>query len=231
MKLPLLISVPHGGSRIAPEVEEFCRLTLEDIIADGDEGSEEIYSQLADHVEAFISFDIARAILDVNRPEDDRSADGVVKTETIWKVSVYREFPPEETIQALLARYYRPYHASLTQLAGSGAILGVDCHTMAATAPPIEPNAGQERPLVCISDANGTCPARWRDSLVQCFEDAFEHDISVNDPFRGGYIIRRHAVELPWVQVELSRSQAMRANDKGKCVLAALQAWCARASI
>ncbi|MCP4230342.1 MAG: N-formylglutamate amidohydrolase, partial [bacterium] len=69
MKLPLLLSVPHGGVNVPPEVRDYCILTEEEIIVDGDEGASEIYWPLEEHVAAFIKTDIARAILDMNRRE------------------------------------------------------------------------------------------------------------------------------------------------------------------
>lgn len=227
MKLPLLLSVPHGGVNVPPEVRDYCILTEEEIIVDGDEGASEIYWPLEEHVAAFIKTDIARAILDMNRREDERRADGVVKTETIYKVPIYCKPLPESIVNTLLESHHRPYHKSLVELAKtSGAILGIDCHTMAAKAPPIEADAGRERPPVCIGDAEGSLPAKWRDSLVRCFENVFKTLVTVNDPFSGGYITRTHAAELPWVQVELSRAPFMTNQQKSECVLTALHSWC-----
>ena len=112
MRLPLLISVPHAGVMVPPEVAAQCVLTPEDIIADGDEGAREVYG-IADEVKHFVTTDVARAIVDINRAPDDRRTDGVVKTETCWGVKIYREFPSEECVARLLKRYYFPYHEKL----------------------------------------------------------------------------------------------------------------------
>jgi N-formylglutamate amidohydrolase len=32
------------------------------------------------------------------------------------------------------------------------------------------------------------------------------HDIALNDPFLGGYIVRQHSKDLPWIQIELNRN-------------------------
>jgi N-formylglutamate deformylase len=128
----------------------------------------------------------------------------------------------------LLDRHYRPYHTSLTESARSGVRLGVDCHTMAAKGPPIGPGPGVERPWICLSNGEGTCPQDWIGSLAGCFARAFGHEVNINDPFKGGYIIRAHAHELPWVQLELSRAPFMSNDEKRRWVRAALQDWCAR---
>jgi formiminoglutamase len=221
----LLISVPHAGLRIPDEVSGLCTLSEQQIIEDGDEGAGEIYA-LQDAVAQFVTTDVARAIVDVNRSEDDRRPDGVVKTHTCWQIPVYRAPLSDGVIERLLSAYYRPYHARLTALAASGVMLGIDCHTMAAYGPPIGPDPGLERPWICISNAYGTCSSRWIELLAQKLERAFEHAVSINTPFRGGHITRTHAVELPWLQLELSRAPYMPNDDKRSCIVAALHAWC-----
>ena len=225
MKLPLLLSVPHAGLRVPPDAEPYCVLTPRQIAEDGDEGAAGVYD-LAAEVATHVTTDVARAIVDVNRAEDDRGADGVVKTHTCWNVPVYRELLPDGVVGQLLARYYRPYHARLREHAWAGVRLGIDCHTMAAKGPPIGPGAGVERPYVCLSNAGATCPHEWTHSLARCFEASFRLPVAVNDPFPGGYIIRTHAHELPWVQLELSRAPFRDDAEKKARVLEALAAWC-----
>ena len=94
MTLPLLLSVPHAGLTIPPEVENLCVLTKKEIIEDGDEGAARIYLPLQKEVYSLVTTDVARAIVDMNRAEEDKSKDGIVKTHTCWDVPVYREFPP-----------------------------------------------------------------------------------------------------------------------------------------
>ena len=228
-KLPLLISVPHAGLRVPQEVEDICVLSIDDIVKDGDEYAAAIYCPLKLNVAAFLTTDIARAIVDLNRAEDDFRKDGVIKTHTCWNVSVYREYPSAEMIEVLLAKYHRPYHDRLKSLAKTGVVLGVDCHTMAGIAPPVAPDPGKERPAVNLGDANGSLPAKWRDSLMECFQQAFGgHSVTLNDPFSGGFITRSHAAELPWIQVELSRAFYMSNEEKAVCVREALRSWCER---
>lgn len=224
MSLPLLISVPHAGLRIPQEIEQYCALTREQILDDSDEGAAEVYSFELD-VEAYVATDVARAIVDLNRGETDRSPDGVVKTRTCRDVSVYHQTPPPEILEILIECCYRPYHNQLTELA-SNAIFGIDCHTMLSIGPPVGPDPGCQRPNICLSNADGTCPQNWFDKLIRCFEESFRMQVSVNEPFRGGHIIRTHACELPWIQLELSRAPFLSLAEKRKRVLEALLAFC-----
>ena len=207
-----------------PEAEPYCILTSEQIEQDGDEGAREIYC-LEPEVGAFITTDIARAIVDLNRDPGDRRPDGVVKTHTCWKIPVYRPYPPEDVIRILLNKYYYPYHERLRALAKTGVRLAVDCHTMAAEGPPVGPDPGMRRPSVCLSNGEGTCPGEWMASLQQSFEKLFGPDIAINHPFEGGYITRTHSIEMPWVQLELSRGPFLTNREKREAVVAALAQW------
>jgi formiminoglutamase len=225
--LPLLLSVPHAGLTIPAVVASLCQLTPQEVEKDGDVGARHIYD-LESLVTRFATSTVARAIVDLNRAPDDRRVDGVIKTQTCWQVPIYRTFPSEAQIQQLLAEYYHPYHARLSAAATAGLVLAVDCHTMAAIGPPIGPDPGQERPYVCLSHGDGTCPDAWMKTLVQCFQDEFGPVVSVNAPFTGGYITRTHAAEMPWVQLELSRAPFRSLDGKRDGVARALSAWVAR---
>ena len=226
MTLPLLISLPHAGLNIPPEVSSLCILTEEQIHEGSDAGALEIYSNLKKHVSAFVTTDIAQAIVDLNRAEDDFSPDGVIKTHTCYNVPVYSRFPDKDLCRILLNRYYRPYHRKLTEAAKSGPILGIDCHTMAAYGPPVGPDPGMERPLVCLGNADSTCPQSWLESLAICLSDEFQEEVAINTPFPGGHIIRHHSRELPWVQLELSRTTKVSIEKKRDAVRQALVMWC-----
>ena len=223
--LPLLISVPHAGLDCPPELTALNRLTRDQIAADGDEGASEIYLPLRERVAWLVTSRIARAFVDLNRAEDDLRRDGVVKTHTCWDVPIYAEPLPPTLIETLIARYHRPYHRRLSELAGHGIVLALDCHTMAAQGPPVGPDPGLPRPSVCIGDADGACPRPWAETLVACFARHFPCEVTLNRPFGGGHITRSHGREQPWVQIELSRAPFASHAEKSEWVLAALTDW------
>jgi formiminoglutamase len=226
VKFPLLLSVPHAGERIPAEAEDLCALTRREIIADGDEGAREVYD-LRNHVVGFVTTDIARAIVDVNRAEDDFRKDGVIKTHTCWDVPVYRSAPPRNLMKELIIKYYRPYHSKLKKMSATEVMLGIDCHTMASTGPPVGPDSGRKRPFLCLSNDDGTLPEKWLESLARCLGSAFGFPPAINDPFKGGFIIRSHAAEMPWVQLEVSREPFMPLQKKREKILEALGCFCA----
>lgn len=225
MTLPILVSVPHAGLTIPFEVRDLCLLTPEQVCEDGDEGAAEIYA-LQSEVAAFVTTDIARAIVDMNRAEDDYRRDGIVKTHTCWNIPVYREQLSDVLVETLIERYHRPYHARLAECS-AGVKMCFDCHTMAAFGPPTAPDPGVRRPHVCLSNAHNTCPRSLFAQLVRCFADTFgSGDVEVNTPFGGGHIVRAHAAERPWAQIELSRAEFMPIHEKYAAVLKTLQSFC-----
>lgn len=226
MRLPLLISVPHAGTRVPSEVASLNRLTAAEIVADGDEGAAEVYGPLKDHVREFVTTDVGRPFVDMNRAESDIRKDGVVKTHTCWDVPVYREPLPEATARGLIERYHRPYHAALAAAAENDSlVLGLDCHTMAAAGPPVGPDPGKTRPAVCLGNADGTCTEAQIEAMAEAFRAEYGTEVTINDPFSGGHVIRHHAGKLPWIQIELSRAPLFPASEKSRRVLAALRAW------
>jgi N-formylglutamate deformylase len=222
VKLPLLISVPHGGLLVPSEIRDQFLLSTEQVMEDGDKEAREIYD-VEDLCQVCVQCDTPRAVVDLNRAEDDLRADGVVKTHTIFEEPVYREPLTSSHIEELLARYYRPYHRRLSE-AIVGMKLGIDCHTMLADSPPISPHPGVRRPRICLSNADGaTCPDDLFQSLSQALEASFDVPVSQNDPFKGGYIIRAHAAEMPWVQLEISREPFVEVAEKRACLRQALR--------
>jgi formiminoglutamase len=224
MKLPLILSVPHAGLTVPDEVREYCALTPEQILADSDGDAAEIYNLKSEVVE-LVTTSVARAIIDLNRAEDNRRRDGVVKTHTCYGDPVYHRPVSEDLVEIVLENYHRPYHRRLSQCANN-AKLGVDCHTMAAVGPPAASDAGRKRPEVCLSNAHQTCPQDWFDKLIQCFEESFGCKVSVDHPFKGGHIVRSHRHELSWVQIELSRAPFLENTEKRSRILNALNLFC-----
>lgn len=224
MRLPLILSVPHAGLRIPQEVKDYCALSPEQILVNSDEGASEIYD-LKSEVAGYVTTDISQAIVDMNRAENDRNRDGIIKTHTIYNAQVYHQPIHDNVIEKLFECYYRPYHQKITE-SSADVKFGVDCHTMAAIGPPSAKDSGCERPNICLSNAYSTCPQDWFEKIIHCFEESFDSKVSINHPFLGGYIVRSHSSELPWVQVELSRAPFLAIAEKRECVLRALILFC-----
>ena len=224
-KLPILISMPHGGTVVPQEVKGLCCLSGEEILKDGDEGTFEIYSKLADLAQIVVKTEIARAIVDMNRAKDDFRKDGIIKTHTCWGVPVYKNPPVKTIIQRLIDHHHTPYHHELSEAAKTGVKLAIDCHTMADVGPPVGPDTGAERPMICLGNRQGeTCPDNWLIDLAERFGQYFA-DVRINDPFAGGYIVAAHCREIPWIQLEISRTNTVSNNEKASVVATVIESW------
>ena len=214
-KLPLLVSVPHGGDLIPEEISDKIVLTRHDVFWDSDACTRQIYD-VADCVEAFIDTPIARAGVDLNRAEEDLppgNPDGIVKQKTCLAVDLYDGGvpPSQDDTRVLIEKYYRPYHRRLQELCERDTLtLALDCHSMLSAGPAIGPDPGVRRPLLCISNRDGqTCSPNVLRDAGEIFARAFgldAQDVGLNAPFKGGYITRKYGKQpLPWIQVEMNR--------------------------
>jgi formiminoglutamase len=214
--LPILLSIPHGGTRAPEELGGRVCITSNDLFDDSDAFTLDIYDLDGD-VARVVKTDIARAFVDLNRASDDRpphNPDGVVKTATCFNRPIYiqgRE-PDEVLTERLLERYHEPYHARLADAVSEPDIrLALDCHSMLSHAPPIGKDHGAARPPFCLGNRDGgTAPDRLLRDFAEAIGQAFEistSSIGLNDPFKGGYITQRHGgSSLPWIQMEMNRS-------------------------
>jgi len=219
--LPIIVSIPHGGTQQPAELAGRVCLSDEALFHDSDAFTREIYD-VGSEVVQVVTTDIARAFVDLNRAPDDRAPanpDGVIKSTTVFGHPIYYKGmePEHHLVTRLLGRYYHPYHKTLElAVAGPPVKLALDCHSMLPEAPPIASAPGERRPLFCLSNAGGlTCPNDLLEGVQRAFADAFDcrlTEVLLNEPFKGGYITRVHGRgPVPWVQVEMNRSLYLKA--------------------
>ena len=219
-ELPVLLSIPHAGTRIPPELDGRVRLSPLQLLYASDAFTDRIYN-LGAEVTAVVKTDVARACVDVNRSPLARPPavlDGVVKRVTANGRPVYHDArePSETLTNTLIDRYASSYHAALAQaLTRPGLRLAVDCHSMARTGLARQQDRGQPRPTFCLSSRYGaTAPDELLHALGDGLRDAFglgEREIGYHRPFAGGYITASYGRgALPWIQVEMSRQLYVR---------------------
>lgn len=214
--LPILLSIPHGGTQRPPELETRLCISEKDLFADSDPFTMEIYD-LGDMVYDVIKTNIARTFVDLNRSMRDlppQNPDGLIKHHTCWQTPIYIQGmePDHSMIRVLIERYYEPYHNAIKKgIRDSRLQLCLDCHSMASVAPNISPDdTGKERPKFCLSNRNGRSSPSWMATLLaNCISESFsidKNEISINDPFCGGYITRQYGNNpVPWIQIEMNR--------------------------
>lgn len=214
MSFPCLLSIPHGGTLVPPEVKELILLREEDLLRDGDPFTGELYDLPAASV---VRMEIARAVVDVNRAPGDlppRNPDGVVKSHTCFGKEVYRKPLTGELIRLLLEKFYVPYHSRIREaLENREVLIAFDCHSMAPYPPPLTDD-GSRRPAICLGDNHGkACRRKVTELLARCIGEAFdlpEKEIALNKPFAGGYITRTYGGKPKfWIQIEIRRDLYM----------------------
>ena len=215
MTFPVLICIPHSGTKIPAELRQRIKIKPKEIFADIDAYTKEIYD-IGTNAMKIVYTPYARTFIDVNRNENDlppEQPDGIVKSMTCYKNSIYKKGkePDSKLITKLVKKYYDPYH---TEIIGATKFLdfklALDCHSMAAVGPDISPDVGKERPLICLGNCYGeSCPMDITVKLAECFMLAFglrEKDIKINKPFFGKYTTQKYGNKpVPWVHVELNR--------------------------
>lgn len=237
--LPIIQFDPHSGLATPVELQGRLQINNADIYNDADLCVDQYFDfshpDLADLVPGgytpgtlcTISTPIARMLIDANRYPDDHpngnpsNPDGIVKRQTSYGKAIYTE-PLTSTLRAqLIERYYNDFHrraeAALARY-GTQARLLLDCHNMAQHGPDAYPDAGQARPLLCISNVGDplgnpnpdvgqtSCSADLLKKTVmiatELFGDmtlmnpqpGFRPPIALmNQPFWGGYILRRYS--------------------------------------
>ncbi len=213
---PVLLSIPHGGTEIPPEIVERVCITPKDQFEDGDALTRTIYG-VKDNVLACVEGKIARAFIDLNRDVNDRppkNPDGVVKSMTCLGRPIYHKGQEldDELTDELLKKYYHPYHDSIRKTLDSttGIKLMLDCHTMEAIGPEISPDPGRERPKFCLGSNFGkSCSIEMAERMADCIQTAFgleDNEVVIDKPFAGGYITRTYGKNpVPCIQIEMSR--------------------------
>ena len=222
-RLPVLLSVPHTGLQIPGDVQQQCVLSPAEIFEGSDVGAADIFFPLRPYVAAVVTTTISRAIVDVDRSEDDRySFDGVLKTRTRFGARVWRKPPGDETAELLLERFHKPYLARLEELSGE-VVLGLDCHT----APP-DRISSRGRPHVSLG---GECPADWLDLLAGSLRCSLGPLPVVTDSSQDGHISRSRPGGIPWIKLRFSAVKNGEWGPRRTAILRALQELCSSAGV
>lgn len=236
-RLPVLISIPHGGDQVPRDLRRMVRLSDSDLFYEGDSLTRTLFG-FHDRVEAVVETTVSRVVIDLDRYPDDRppeSPDGVIKSITAMGAPVFRndKLPGERLIEKLMHRYYYPYHEKLDRLSEKpGVRIALDCHSMLPHSPVFYKSRIGKRPLICLNNCGMsraeepeggvvlTCPISVMQQLAECFAEAFElpeDAVLINGPVIGGYLIRSHYTgRIPWVRVSINKDLYLQTNKRKK---------------
>jgi formiminoglutamase len=213
---PLLVSLPHTGTDIPPEIE--AGLASPWLARkDADWWIERLYDFAADLDATIVHTAISRTVIDVNRDPSGASLyPGQATTElcpttTFDGEPLYRPGaePNELDVASRRSTYFAPYHQALAEelrrlRAGHPRVVLYDCHSIRSVVPRLFEGT---LPNFNIGTNGGTScdPAVQRIAEEVC--GATEFSVVSNGRFKGGWITRRYGAPADGVhaiQMELA---------------------------
>lgn len=222
-KRPLLISMPHVGTHVPPQLA--ARLTDEARqVPDTDWHLERLYD-FADELGASVLVAThSRYVVDLNRPPDGaslypgQSVTGLCPVDTFDDTPIYAagDVPDEAEVAERREAIWQPYHRQLAdELARLKAQHGIaalwDAHSIRSVLPRFFEG---RLPDLNLGTANGvSCDPALAQRLKQIAGQANGFSSVLNGRFTGGYITRHHgqpAQGVHAVQLEMTQCSYMQ---------------------
>ncbi len=237
-KLPIAIILPHAGLEVPPEFEDRLAIGEHDLFNEADVYTDLIFD-FQDRVTHWLRFPYARALIDVNRPNDPallkRAGDGIIKEKTSYGKPIFKpgHEPDEAESQALVQRYWQSWHDQLASIAQDPNIkLVIDAHSMAARGPSNYDPQRNLRPKGCVSnlgDAQGQpraphLPTTMRADHLQYLGQEMDQQLQsipslcpkeepgpviLNEPYWGGWDLTAHGTTGQQPWAMIEMSRAM----------------------
>ena len=228
----VIVSCPHSGRYYPEELVAAGSLGLDALRDLEDFAVDALLDDLRHTTITGICNHIARAYIDVNRPDDaldqtmfDKpitaakqsrkvmAGYGLLPRLTSARAPIHDQPLPIDAVNHRIQCAYRPYHDKLQQLMGSAAhthghYLLVDCHSMPAT-----DQYNRHLPDIILGDCHGRTLAPFFCKQINDFIRSNNFTVGWNSPYAGGYITSHYgkATSLGQsVQIEINRSLYMR---------------------
>ena len=233
--LPLVIDSPHSWPHWPEGVPTLAPWAA--IQSSWDAHVDALWAQAAGGRAPVLSARFHRSLIDVNRARDDidptmldapwpgplapsdksERGFGLIRRLALPGVPMYPHALPVREVEQRLAACYDPYHAALSTLIENthrqfGHCLHLDCHSMKSVGNAMNHDAGRARPDVVVSDLHGHSAAPQVTQAVAELLRAQGLCVSINDPYEGAELIRRHGQpgrQCHSLQIELNRALYM----------------------
>lgn len=221
--VPLVVSIPHTGTWLPPEVEARLASPAMREQPMTDWHLHLLYDFLPVLGATTLHATASRFASDLNRAPTPRPLypgrfeTGLVPLQTFQGEAVFSDPPAAADIEAWRLAWHAPYHARLQALldearARYGRVVLVDAHSVASA-----PNRlhGALEQSIYLGDRDGATCAPWlRELLAGGFADE-GLAVAFNDPYKGGYITdhygRQDGVEA--IQIEMAQRVYMAESD------------------
>ena len=209
--VPLLISLPHDGSFIPPEIAARMQPAARHS-PDSDWHVARLYEPLAQALGASVLKPLAsRYVVDLNRPADGhalypgRRETGLVPTVGFDGEPLYAAGaePVQDEIQRRVTEYWDPYHQAIQDelarlRAEHGRAVLWDGHSIRSRVPMLFEG---RLPDFNLGTASGTsCSTPLQAQLEACLQTQTRFSVAVNGRFKGGFITRHYGHPVAGVQ-------------------------------
>jgi len=225
--VPLLISMPHVGTTIAPEVAAQM-LPIAELKADTDWHLPLLYNMADELGASTIAAEYSRYVIDLNRAPDNanlypgQDTTGLCPVDTFDKHPLYasENVPDQTEIERRITTYWQPYHQQLNAelerlLRIHGHVVLWDAHSIASVVPRFF--EGKLPDLNFGTADQKSCASGLQEALQDVLSQAPESKTYThifNGRFKGGYITRHYGQPQRNIHaVQLEMSQCVYMNE------------------
>ena len=231
-KSAVVVSCPHAGRNYPEELVTAGSIGIEALRDLEDFAVDTLLDDLRHTTIGGICNQIARAYIDVNRPEDAldqnmfdepvisgnqsrkvKAGYGLLPRLTSARTPIHDGLLSANAANRRIQFAYRPYHDKLQELLSNakqshGCYLLVDCHSMPAT-----DQYDRNLPDIVLGDCHGRTLAPYIGKQIDDFIQSKHFTIGWNKPYSGGYITSHYGKATSpgqSLQIEINRSLYMR---------------------
>jgi N-formylglutamate deformylase len=211
---PLILSLPHPGTRLPVAVHEALNVTGREV-GDTDWHMRQLYAFAERFNPSVIEASLSRFVIDLNRdPAGISLYPGQATTELIPTTTFDGEpiwtVPPDDTeTKARITAYFEPYHAALAaEIARIKAIHGYcvlyDCHSIRSHIPRLFEGT---LPVLNLGTNSGVSADPAIEAVASHIIRASGFSHAINGRFKGGWITRHYgqpASNVHAIQMEIS---------------------------
>jgi N-formylglutamate amidohydrolase len=225
VRIPILGHIPHSSIHIPQDIRQ--SFLIDDIELESellkvtDRYVDELFFSISGSGGISMIYNCSRLVVDPERIQEDefesmsQRGRGVVYTKTSEGKSLRMSLGRKDR-EALLEKYYRPYHQAIERevqglLEDFNECLIIDCHSFSSIPLPFEPDQDPGRPDICV----GTDPVHTPPSLteaVEAFFNGIHIKVNRNKPYSGTYVPLKYLKKdnrISSIMVEVNRKLYM----------------------
>lgn len=201
-KIPIIVSIPHSGTYLPVTMKE--KLIDNIILANMDWYLPKLYSFLHNLGITTLVNNVSRYVIDTNREitncKSDSYSKNYIYTKTTFNHEMYKRILDNNEIAHRIKEYYNPYHDFITNLINDkltefNKVYLIDLHSFGKNI----------KGDIVLGNKNYQTASHEFTDLIENSLERNGFKISLNEPYSGGYIIKKYASEnVETIQIELN---------------------------